>query len=81
MPKSSSGKFTGAFSPVRVCGSSSHVRLRVSGKVKKLVDHLPGADIEANAVLKDHDEIGRVFACFFSDSRFKSLFPIYAKGP
>jgi hypothetical protein len=78
--KSSSRKFTRAFSPVCIYGNSSHVRLRVSSKEKRFVDHLLGDDIEAKAVLKCNDEIGRVFICFFSDSRFKSLLPIYTRG-
>jgi len=60
VPKGSQGSFTSAIGPVRVCGGSSKVRLRVSGKRKGLVDHLLGADIETVAVLKGHDEIGRV---------------------
>jgi len=32
----------------------------VSGKEKQLVDYILGADIDAVAVLKGHDEIGRV---------------------
>jgi len=34
--------------------------LKVSGKEKKFMDHLLGADIEANAILRGHDEIGRI---------------------
>jgi hypothetical protein len=60
VPKGSQGSFTRAIGPVRVCAGSSKVRFKVSGKGKNLVDHLLGADIDAVAVLKGHDEIGRV---------------------
>lgn len=60
VPKGSQGSFTSAIGPVRVCGGSSKVRLKVSGKGKGFVDHLLGAEIDAVAVLKGHDEIGRV---------------------
>jgi len=60
VPKGSQGHFTKAIGPVHVCGSSSKVRLKVSGKEKQLVDYILGADIDAVAVLKGHDEIGRV---------------------
>lgn len=60
VPKGSQGGFTRAIGPVRVCGGSSKVRLRVSGKGKKIVDHILGAEIDVVAVLKGHDEIGRV---------------------
>ena len=60
VPKGSQGSFTRAIGPVRVCGGASKVRLKVSGKGKGLVDHLLGAEIDVVAVLRGHDEIGRV---------------------
>jgi len=60
VPKSSQGTLTRAFAPVRVCRSSSQARLKVSGNEKLFVDYLLGSDIEVKAILKGHDEIGRV---------------------
>jgi hypothetical protein len=60
VPKGSKGKFTKAIGPARVCGNSSKVRLKVSGTEKQMCDYLLGSEVSAMAVLRGHDEIGRL---------------------
>ena len=55
----SEAHYTKAISPVQICAESRNIRLELS-RNKRVCDYLLGAEIEAVAVLKGHDEIGRV---------------------
>ena len=52
--------YSKAIKPVRICGESRNIKLDMKRSGKGLGDYILGADIDAVAVLKGHDEIGRV---------------------
>ena len=45
---------------MQILGDRRNIRLKLSQKEKKVYDYLLWAKIDAVAVLKGHDEIGRV---------------------
>jgi len=47
---------------VRICGSSTSIRLGLSASEKKFSDYLLGADVSVQAVIKGYDELGRAVA-------------------
>ena len=60
VPKDSQAGYTRAIKPVRICGESRKIRLKWKRSEKQMYDYILGAEINAVAVLRGHDEIGRV---------------------
>jgi hypothetical protein len=60
VPEGSEHTASVAFESVRVCGNSQEVVLSIAGCNKGFKDYLLGAKLERVAVLKGHDELGRV---------------------
>lgn len=59
VPKGSVVRFSQAIAPVRVCGSSSTLRIKIPGNEKRFTDYLLGAALDVQGVIKGTDEIGR----------------------
>jgi len=59
VPKSSECRFSQAIAPVRVCGSSTTVRVKLTGNEKQFSDYLLGADLYVLGIIRGTDEIGR----------------------
>lgn len=62
VPKGSNAKYSKAISPVRICGESRRIRLKLKRSEKQVTDYIFGSKIEAEAVIRGHDEIGRKVA-------------------
>ena len=60
VPKGSQASYSKAIQPVRICGESRNITLDMKRSGKGLGDYILGADIEAVAVLRGHDEIGEL---------------------
>jgi hypothetical protein len=60
VPKGSQAIYSKAIQPVRICGESRSVRLKLQRSEKQMADYLLGSESSAEAVLRGHDEIGRV---------------------
>ena len=60
VPSGSTRNVSVAFDPIRVSGCSREVLLAFDGSKKDIRDYLLGAKFERVAVLKGHDELGRV---------------------
>ena len=60
VPKGSQAKYSKAIEPVRICGESRNIRLKLKRSEKQMYDYILGAEIDAVAVLKGHDEIGEL---------------------
>jgi len=60
VPKGSQAGYTRAIKPVRICGESRKIRLKWKRSEKQMYDYILGSEINAVAVLRGHDEIGRV---------------------
>ncbi|MFC1829703.1 hypothetical protein ACFL0O_08830 [Thermodesulfobacteriota bacterium] len=58
VPTGSKGHYSVALNPVKFCGESHEIRLKMRSQ-KDLSDYLLGADIAHTAVLKGHDELSR----------------------
>ena len=59
VPKDSQAKYSKAIEPVQICGESRKIKLDMKRSGKGLGDYILGSDIDAVAVLKGYDEIGR----------------------
>lgn len=60
VPKGAQARYTRAIEPVKLCGESRNIRLKWKRSEKQMSDYILGAEINAVAVLRGHDEIGRV---------------------
>jgi hypothetical protein len=58
--KSSKSSYSRAINPFSLCGESRNIKLKLKPSEKQMFDYVLGAEIDAVAVLKGHDEIGRV---------------------
>lgn len=60
VPKGSKARYSKAIKPVRICGESRRIKLQLKLSEKQVYDYLLGSEVSAEAVLRGHDEIGRV---------------------
>ena len=60
VPKGAQATYTRAIEPVNLCGESRNIRLKWKRSEKQISEYILGADINASAILRGHDEIGRV---------------------
>lgn len=60
VPKGSKARYSRAIEPVQICGESRNIRLKLKSSEKQMADYLLGSKVSARAVLRGHDEIGRV---------------------
>ena len=60
VPKGSKASYSMAIDPVQICGESRRIRLELKRSEKQVYDYLLGSKSTIVAVLKGHDEIGRV---------------------
>jgi len=60
VPKKSQSHYSRVIEPVRICGESRNIKLKLKRSEKQMFDFILGAEIDAVAILKGHDEIGRV---------------------
>jgi hypothetical protein len=60
VPKDSQASYSKAIHPVRICDESRKIRLELKRSEKQMADYLLGSESSAEAVIRGHDEIGRV---------------------
>ena len=65
VPKGSEETVIVSVNPVKICNGSTTIRFSVNGYDKSLFDYLLGAKFERIAVLKGHDELGRIVTATF----------------